>query len=267
MIDNMVSFGIVAMVIVIAVIIFIVYHKAFDVMYFGFKSFLREIGTIFIISIIVTTIILGSILSVFGMDLKDLNNKKPSGQDDFMTDADYYDSYSDYLESSIDMDEINEKINNNESLFRDDNNSDSYDHEYIYEGTEGSDDYINSDEDSEYNDVEESCDEYNDSDDYYNEDEYYNQDEYDSEYIFSYSDSVYLTDYDLQGLDKALLRFVRNEIYARHGAIFKDIGLQHYFESKSWYSGTVNVSDFDASVFNEVELENIKLIKAYENQE
>ena len=41
----------------------------------------------------------------------------------------------------------------------------------------------------------------------------------------------------------------RNEIYARHGRKFNDSELQAYFNSKSWYKGTVNPEDFSTSVF------------------
>lgn len=48
-----------------------------------------------------------------------------------------------------------------------------------------------------------------------------------------------------------------NEIYARHGRRFQDEGIQAYFDSKSWYSGTVEPDYFDESVLSDVERENI----------
>mgnify|MGYP005803002601 CR=1 FL=1 len=48
-----------------------------------------------------------------------------------------------------------------------------------------------------------------------------------------------------------------NEIYARHGRRFQDEGIQAYFDSKSWYSGTVDPDYFDESVLSDVERENI----------
>lgn len=48
-----------------------------------------------------------------------------------------------------------------------------------------------------------------------------------------------------------------NEIYARHGRMFQDEGIQAYFDSKSWYSGTVEPDYFDESVLSDVERENI----------
>lgn len=88
----------------------------------------------------------------------------------------------------------------------------------------------------------------------------------DSEYVFPQSSSAYLTDADLAGLDKETLRLARNEICARHGKMFRDAGLRAYFESKSWYSGTVEADAFDrlVNIYNEYEVANIELIKRYE---
>ena len=86
----------------------------------------------------------------------------------------------------------------------------------------------------------------------------------DSEYILPDSDSRYLTDTDVQGLSAHDLMLARNEIYARHGRKFKDSELQDYFNSKSWYKGTVNSDDFSTNVFNEYEKKNLELIQKYE---
>ncbi len=85
------------------------------------------------------------------------------------------------------------------------------------------------------------------------------------DYILPESSSRYLTDSDLKGLSSYELMIARNEIYARHGRKFKDSSLQAYFNSKSWYKGTVEADDFSTSVFNNYELANIDLIKSYEN--
>ena len=85
-----------------------------------------------------------------------------------------------------------------------------------------------------------------------------------SEYILPDSDSRYLTEDDLIGLSAEQCRLARNEIYARHGRRFQDAGLQRYFDSCSWYSGTVDPKDFSDSVFNEYERANSRLIVEYE---
>ena len=84
------------------------------------------------------------------------------------------------------------------------------------------------------------------------------------EYILPDSDSRYLTEDDLTGLNAEQCRLARNEIYARHGRRFVDAGLQRYFDSCSWYSGTIDPADFSDSVFNEYERANSRLIVEYE---
>ena len=60
------------------------------------------------------------------------------------------------------------------------------------------------------------------------------------------------------------IRIARNEIYARHGRIFKSDDLADYFASKSWYTPSVSADQFDNSYLNSIEIENLKLITAYE---
>ena len=42
------------------------------------------------------------------------------------------------------------------------------------------------------------------------------------------------------------LSIAMNEIWARHGRRFKNNWLQGYFNSKSWYSGTISPDDFNS---------------------
>ena len=88
---------------------------------------------------------------------------------------------------------------------------------------------------------------------------------YDShaEYFICDSDSRYLTDQEVSRLSQEDLRIAKNEIYARHGRIFTSEDLKAYFESKSWYEGTVPPDQFNESVFNPVEKANIQLIQSY----
>lgn len=85
-----------------------------------------------------------------------------------------------------------------------------------------------------------------------------------SAYICPGSNSRYLTEADLAGLTDWQLLLARNEIYARHGRKFDDPNIRAYFESKSWYRGTVDPDSFSTSVFNEYELANIEFIKEHE---
>ena len=87
----------------------------------------------------------------------------------------------------------------------------------------------------------------------------------DSGYIFADSSNRYLSESELKGLSQDQLMYARNEIYARHGYIFRDSALRSYFESKSWYSGSVSSESFSDTVFNQYELANIKLIQSLED--
>ncbi len=85
-----------------------------------------------------------------------------------------------------------------------------------------------------------------------------------NDYICPDSASRYLTESDLAGLSDWELLLARNEIYARHGRKFDDPDIRAYFESKSWYKGTVDPDDFNVGVFNDYELKNIEFIQAHE---
>ena len=87
-----------------------------------------------------------------------------------------------------------------------------------------------------------------------------------SAYLLPDSDSRYLTEEDLKGLTHEQLCFARNEIFARHGRIFKTQQIADYFNGKSWYRGTVSAEAFQDSVFNAYERANITLISNYEKK-
>ena len=70
--------------------------------------------------------------------------------------------------------------------------------------------------------------------------------------------------YILPDSSKSELRLARNEIFARHGRMFDDQELQDYFNSKSWYRGTIRPEDFSESMLSETEKANIETIKKYE---
>lgn len=84
------------------------------------------------------------------------------------------------------------------------------------------------------------------------------------EYIIPYSDEYVIDEGTLAGMTEDELMYARNEIYARHGRKFNDEDIQNYFNSKSWYYGYIEPDEFTDDVFNEVEKENIKIIKEYE---
>jgi hypothetical protein len=70
-----------------------------------------------------------------------------------------------------------------------------------------------------------------------------------------------LTPEDVAGKSSWELKIMKNEIYARHGYIFKNAELKSYFESQRWYRPMYDdVSD----MISAVEKENAAFIKGYE---
>lgn len=71
-----------------------------------------------------------------------------------------------------------------------------------------------------------------------------------------------LTEEDIAGMTREELRIARNEVYARHGYIFKSQELREYFGSKSWYQPMY--SEVTSLSLNEFEQYNVDFIKRYE---
>lgn len=87
------------------------------------------------------------------------------------------------------------------------------------------------------------------------------------EYVFPGSDSRYLSEEEVRDVETDKLRIARNEIFARHGYIFKDVELRQYFIGTSWYNGTVSADKFNMdTVLNDFEKKNIELIEEVENE-
>ena len=89
------------------------------------------------------------------------------------------------------------------------------------------------------------------------------------EYFFPESSNRYLTDEEISKYTSDQLELAKNEIYARHGRQFVTDYIADYFNSKSWYQGTIDPETFDAeqgSVFNEYEIANINKIQQWEDQ-
>ncbi len=83
-------------------------------------------------------------------------------------------------------------------------------------------------------------------------------------YILPNSSTEYLTWEDYAALSCWELVLARNEIFARHGRRFQNQDIQAYFDSCSWYEGTVAPEDFDTSVMSDVEVQNVWTLKAAE---
>lgn len=80
--------------------------------------------------------------------------------------------------------------------------------------------------------------------------------------IFPDSATVILDDGEINTLSDENLRYAINEIYARHGYIFKDSGLQAHYSQFSWYQPTIDSSSFSMDIFNTTEKSNLEKLQA-----
>jgi YARHG domain len=65
----------------------------------------------------------------------------------------------------------------------------------------------------------------------------------------------------IQNLQLADLKLLRGMVFGRHGRIFKDVEINYFLESKSWYQPS---SEFKNSSLNDVERRNLDLIRIAE---
>ncbi|MCM1280183.1 MAG: YARHG domain-containing protein [Robinsoniella sp.] len=86
------------------------------------------------------------------------------------------------------------------------------------------------------------------------------------EFILPLSSTVLAKDEDLFNYSDNELTIARNEIYARHGRQFDSAYLQSYFETCSWYEGTIPAKEFDESVLSQIEKDNLQMIKKAEEE-
>ncbi len=82
------------------------------------------------------------------------------------------------------------------------------------------------------------------------------------EFVLPMSATLTLTSDDLLNLNEDKLSLARNEIFARNGKLFTDYYLQSYFDSCTWYAGSVN--EIEDGVLSKTEEDNIALIKTAE---
>lgn len=85
------------------------------------------------------------------------------------------------------------------------------------------------------------------------------------DYLVSNSSTAYISIASLDKLSEKELILARNEIYARHGRRFDTDWIQEYFDSQSWYNGTIAPNDFDPSVFNHYEVVNLSRMQYVES--
>ena len=88
----------------------------------------------------------------------------------------------------------------------------------------------------------------------------------DDDFIFYDSDRRVIDQDELDDLSKEQCDIARNEIYARHGRMFKSDQLQEYFNSKSWYEPRYESDSFPESLLNKTEKKNAYMILEYEKK-
>lgn len=80
-----------------------------------------------------------------------------------------------------------------------------------------------------------------------------------------FTDMKYYKAEDFADAPEVVIKLARNEIYAKHGYIFKDEDLNHYFNGCIWYTPECSAENFDDSVLNEYERANLKLLSELDN--
>ena len=94
------------------------------------------------------------------------------------------------------------------------------------------------------------------------------------EYLFAESASRLLTTADVSNFqarypnsmfpgERSITQMIINEMYARHGYIFKDQALTDYFAQKSWYTPKTADMEEIYPVMNDVEQANVTLLRTY----
>lgn len=82
-----------------------------------------------------------------------------------------------------------------------------------------------------------------------------------SEGLYGFASERLLTESDVAGMTSDELKIMRNEIFARHGYIFKTKPMKDYFSAQPWYKG---MYDDVSSMLSDIEIENVRFIKQHE---
>lgn len=85
----------------------------------------------------------------------------------------------------------------------------------------------------------------------------------DYEYMMPYADTMVYSWDSLEGMDADEVQFAINEIYAREGRIYLEEPYSSYFEGCSWYYGLYTIDEFDDSLLNDYERDNVELLVDY----
>lgn len=93
--------------------------------------------------------------------------------------------------------------------------------------------------------------------------DYTNEDIEKDAFLFP-SDSVLITEEELEKLDDKTVELIKNEIYARHGYVFTNRALKKYFENFNWYEPN---EEYSPNLLNPTEKANLKTIKKFQSLE
>ena len=80
---------------------------------------------------------------------------------------------------------------------------------------------------------------------------------------YSIASTRYFNESDVAGISADTAQSVINDIYAHHGYIFKTASIQAYYESQSWYKGTVSSQSEAEKSFNDYENYNKNFLSNY----
>lgn len=84
--------------------------------------------------------------------------------------------------------------------------------------------------------------------------------------IFPNSGTELISQDEIEGLSDNDLTYAINEIYARHGYIFRSEELRAYYEQFSWYTGEIPSNEFSTDCFNQIEQQNWSLLVGERNK-
>ena len=70
---------------------------------------------------------------------------------------------------------------------------------------------------------------------------------------------------DLKQFNSSELRFMRNELYAKYGYIFKSKDLSLHFSDLDWYQPKYKYDHEVYTLFSDIEKENIQTIQMFES--
>ena len=87
----------------------------------------------------------------------------------------------------------------------------------------------------------------------------------DAGFIFPRSDTELIQQWEAEALSDSGLTHAINEIYARHGYIFRSAELAEYYGQFSWYIPEIPSDAFSADCFSQIEQQNLNLLVGERN--